>query len=204
MKNALKKVTKYFETRFNTACIRVNLPLLKYALPIWLNDMHVAEAPSFTQEMTGRDGDINPYLELGKWFIGKTPHTFPALSLALTERWKLDSEDTKKKLTSMREHLLKEFQELLGQNGIFLFPSHPTTAPFHNQPIYQPFNFIYTAIFNSLGLPVTQCPLGLSAEGIPTGVQVVGALYNDHLTIAVAKELQRAYGGWVNPGGFVG
>jgi len=29
--------------------------------------------------------------------------------------------------------------------------------------------------------------------------QVVGSLYNDHLTLAVAAELERAFGGWVPP-----
>lgn len=29
--------------------------------------------------------------------------------------------------------------------------------------------------------------------------QVVGNLHNDHLTLAVAAELERAFGGWVSP-----
>ena len=45
------------------------------------------------------------------------------------------------------------------------------------------------------GLPVTQVPLGLSREGLPVGLQVVGAPYQDHLTIAVAAQLERGLGG---------
>ncbi|KQK78985.1 fatty-acid amide hydrolase 2-like protein [Amazona aestiva] len=56
------------------------------------------------------------------------------------------------------------------------------------------------AIFNVLGLPVTQCPLGLSSEGLPLGIQLVAAPYNDHLTLAVARYLEEAFGGWVLPG----
>lgn len=29
--------------------------------------------------------------------------------------------------------------------------------------------------------------------------QVVGGLYQDHLTLAVAEELERGFGGWVPP-----
>ncbi|MGH0128027.1 UNVERIFIED_CONTAM: hypothetical protein FKN15_077321 [Acipenser sinensis] len=42
-------------------------------------------------------------------------------------------------------------------------------------------------IFNILGLPVTQCPLGLSTEGLPLGIQLVSNLYNDRLSIATAR-----------------
>ena len=48
-------------------------------------------------------------------------------------------------------------------------------------------------------LPSTQVPLGLSDDGLPVGVQVVSVHGNDHLTIAAALELERAFGGWVPP-----
>jgi len=48
-------------------------------------------------------------------------------------------------------------------------------------------------------LPATQVPLGLDDRGLPLGVQVIAARGNDHLTIAVALELERAFGGWVPP-----
>jgi fatty acid amide hydrolase 2 len=60
---------------------------------------------------------------------------------------------------------------------------------------------MYTAIFNVLELPVTQVPLGIGKRGLPLGVQVVGAHGNDHLTIAVARELEKSFGGWVPPRG---
>jgi fatty acid amide hydrolase 2 len=50
-----------------------------------------------------------------------------------------------------------------------------------------------------LGMPATQVPLGLSREGLPLGVQVAGRAGADHVTIAVAQELERAFGGWVPP-----
>ena len=60
-------------------------------------------------------------------------------------------------------------------------------------------NISYTMIFNVLGVPVTNCPLGLSKDGLPIGVQVVGMPFNDHMTIALAQEFEKAFGGWVSP-----
>jgi len=48
---------------------------------------------------------------------------------------------------------------------------------------------------------VTQVPLGLNREGLPLGVQVAGPHGRDHLTIAVALELEKEFGGWVPPAG---
>lgn len=51
-----------------------------------------------------------------------------------------------------------------------------------------------------LGLPVTQCPLGVGEEGLPLGVQVVAGKLQDHLTLAVALHLEKMFGGWKDPG----
>ena len=66
----------------------------------------------------------------------------------------------------------------------------------HNLPLLFPFNFSYTAIFNVLYMPVTQCPVGLSKSGLPLGIQVVAGNNKDHLSIAVAMEIERFCGGW--------
>lgn len=53
-----------------------------------------------------------------------------------------------------RDDLRREFDDMLGTNGVFIYPTHPTVAPYHNEPIIRAFNFSYTAIINLLGLPV--------------------------------------------------
>lgn len=95
--------------------------------------------------------------------------------------------------------LSDSFQELLGDNGIFLHLPSPRLPSYHHQTLFNPINFIYTAIINVLGLPSTQCPLGLSTKGVPLGIQVVGNRFQDHVTLAVARELEKAFGGWVAP-----
>ena len=77
---------------------------------------------------------------------------------------------------------------MLGEDGVLLYPSHSTPAPYHGQALVRTFNFAYTGIFNILGLPVTQVPLevrhivkisisrqvplGISSMGVPLGIQV--------------------------------
>jgi len=42
-------------------------------------------------------------------------------------------------------------------------------------------------------------PMGLNPRGLPVGVQVAAGLDRDHVSIAVALELERVFGGWVPP-----
>jgi len=88
---------------------------------------------------------------------------------------------------------------MLGDDGIFIYPTHPTPAPYHNEPLIKPFNFSYSGIFNVLGLPATHCPMGLNSRGLPIGIQVVAGPDQDRLTLAMAVELEKAFGGWVPP-----
>lgn len=99
----------------------------------------------------------------------------------------------------MGDKLAKELNHILGKNGVLLYPSHPTPAPYHGQPITKLINFSYTAIFNVLGSPVTQVPLGLGSWGVPLGTQVVAGLNQDKNSLAVAQELEKMFGGWVQP-----
>ena len=81
-----------------------------------------------------------------------------------------------------------------------LYPPYSHPAPFHLAPLLPPIHWIYAAIFNAMELPSTQVPLGLNRRGLPLGVQVVSVHGNDHLCIAVAQHLERAFGGWRPPG----
>ena len=51
-------------------------------------------------------------------------------------------------------------------------------------------------------LPASVAPLGLTQGGLPYGVQIVGPLYGDRTTIAVAGLLERSWRGFVPPPGF--
>jgi hypothetical protein len=59
-----------------------------------------------------------------------------------------------------------------------------------------PFDFVFAGIFNVLEFPVTQVPFGFDRHGLPLGVQIVARRGGDHLTLAVARVLEVARGGW--------
>jgi fatty acid amide hydrolase 2 len=84
-------------------------------------------------------------------------------------------------------------------DGVLLHPPHPRVAPKHGRTVGRPWVLAPTAIFNLLGMPATQVPLGLNRRGLPLGVQVAAARDNDHVSIAVAMALEQAFGGWIPP-----
>merc|ERR1719369_941089 len=96
------------------------------------------------------------------------------------------------------EMLRCEVTSLLADDGVLLSPAHPTPPPHHCQSYTKPFNFLYIAMHNVLGLPATVVPLGLSRTGLPLSIQVAAGPYNDHLTLAVARELEKPFG-WSPP-----
>jgi fatty acid amide hydrolase 2 len=95
--------------------------------------------------------------------------------------------------------LARELEEVVG-DGVLLHPPFPRVAPRHGGTVGRPWVLANAAVFNLTGQPVTQVPLGLDSKGLPLGVQVVAGRDRDHVAIAVALELERAFGGWVRPG----
>jgi fatty acid amide hydrolase 2 len=109
-----------------------------------------------------------------------------------------DSRRTRRLLAEGRA-IVAELVDAIGE-GVLLHPAHPRPAPKHGHTLGRPWLLTPAAVFNLAGVPVTEVPLGRSSEGLPLGVQVAAAIGNDHVTIAVALELERIFGGWRPPG----
>lgn len=84
-------------------------------------------------------------------------------------------------------------------DGVLLHPAQLSVAPRHLRSYGRPWLTIPAAVFNLAGVPVTEVPMGLGPGGLPVGVQVAAAHGADHLTIAIALELEAVFGGWVPP-----
>ncbi|XP_057337021.1 fatty-acid amide hydrolase 2-A-like isoform X1 [Microplitis mediator] len=102
-------------------------------------------------------------------------------------------------LNEKNESLKKQFQEILGDNGVIICPTFIDGSHYPYEIYPRVCDVTYMMIFNAIGLPVTQCPMGLNKNGLPIGFQVVGNVGQDRLTIAVAREVERAFGGWQPP-----
>ncbi len=57
-------------------------------------------------------------------------------------------------------------------------------------------------IVGAYNLPSTVAPLGATAAGLPIGMQIVGPLYGDRMTIEVARMLEHAWRGFTPPPGY--
>ena len=87
---------------------------------------------------------------------GVSEHTLPALGLALIEEIPKRFGDHSQQFISVGDAMKAELEELMGENGVMLLPTHPLIAPKHNEPLRKPFNFALTAIINALELCGTQ------------------------------------------------
>lgn len=180
------------------AKVRVeSIPGLWRTFDIWSAVMQAAGGPTFSEHL-GEGTPIPAFREIGKYFLGRSDHTWPALLLCVVE-------PLTKMMTSRQKWLVEEGRRLRADliarigDGVMLYPPFARLAPKHHTPLYRPFDFVYTALLNALELPATAVPMGLARERVPLGVQVVGRPGADHVTIRVAQELEAACGGWVDP-----
>ncbi|XP_050347395.1 fatty-acid amide hydrolase 2-like [Nymphalis io] len=194
----MEKVVEYFKIKHKIASEEKKIELLERSFPIWLNTMKSTEP--FGSYIIKDYTYCSIFREIIKSLLGLSGNTMIALFIALVDCEVVDFESEKYKYyRRIGENLEDIFKKMLGYDGVFIYPVQPTLAPYHNQPLMRPMNFIYTAIINSLGLPATTIPLGLNSEGLPIGIQVIANHNNDRLCLAVAEELEKAFGGWKEP-----
>ncbi|XP_062416812.1 fatty-acid amide hydrolase 2-B [Pungitius pungitius] len=200
---AQRKVVERLEADLGVKVQEVHFPEFRYGIQIWDTYMSLPDKegkpPTPFVELMGEPGKSTwPLWELLKRMVGRSDHTVAAIGLALLEKARVAEPSAF--IIQQKERLQKNVDELLGTDGVFLYPSHPRVAPKHHHPLFRPADCAYTGIINMLGLPVTQCPLGLGEEGLPLGVQVGAGKLQDHLTLEVALYLEKTFGGWRDPG----
>jgi Asp-tRNA(Asn)/Glu-tRNA(Gln) amidotransferase A subunit family amidase len=59
--------------------------------------------------------------------------------------------------------------------------------------------FSMSTYVNAISLPAAAVPVGRTPDGLPIGVQVIGRRYREMEVLAVARELEQAFGGWIEP-----
>jgi amidase len=61
---------------------------------------------------------------------------------------------------------------------------------------------VWPGIATAPGLPSTAAPIGLSENGLPLGVQIVGPYLEDRTPLVFAELMEREFGGFVPPPGY--
>ena len=197
LKAAQRAVADHLEG-LGATVVREPIPALRHGVEIWSAMLDAAGGAKFGT-LLGDGKRVQFLWQMLLWSVGRSPHTLPALGLAGLERLSGLTSGQLAKFVRMGDALRDDLEQRLGTDAVMLYPSFPDPAPRHYRPLLRPLRFGYTALLNVMQVPATQVPLGLARNGLPLGVQVVGAHGNDHLTIAVALELERAFGGWVPP-----
>jgi fatty acid amide hydrolase 2 len=175
---------------------RARISLLREAREIWLAMVREASDRPLAEWL---GPNLSLGRELGRWAFGRSDHTFPVLATALLERAPEAVHGPLERMLERGRMLREELLRRLGDHAVMLYPSYPQPAPRHGHALLRPAGWSYTAIFNVMGLPSTQVPLGLDSKGRPLGMQVVAGPGCDHLTLAVACVLQQQFGGWRAP-----
>ena len=74
--------------------------------------------------------------------------------------------------------------------------------PVNGQPQPSTTQMFWAGYSGAFHLPSTAAPLGLAADGLPVGVQIVGPRYGDLTCLKFAQLLERQYAGFQAPPGF--
>jgi amidase len=112
-----------------------------------------------------------------------------------------------------RVRLRAQWRELFKSFDAVICPIMPTPAyPHDHSPDQEtrrinidgknypyPDQLAWPGIATLPGLPSTAIPLGLSPEGLPVGVQIVGAWLEDRTPLKLAELIEREFGGFVPP-----
>lgn len=122
------------------------------------------------------------------------------------------------KTLTARENFTAAMESLFDHYDAFLCPVAATPAFTHRRPAvsapgkpievdgkkmpYWMATVYHTSIFNLTGHPVVVIPLGLSAEGLPIGVQVIGKLWQDMEILDIAAKLSAVLGPSPVPPGY--
>jgi amidase len=118
--------------------------------------------------------------------------------------------------TQQREHLRWAWHDFFGKHDLVLMPITATAAFSHDQSEPLPARrmrindaehpyfaqLFWAGLATAALLPSTVAPVGLTAEGLPVGMQIVGPEFADLSTIWLAGELARLIGGFQPPPGY--
>ncbi|HEX5910176.1 MAG TPA: amidase [Thermoleophilaceae bacterium] len=177
-----------------------SLKSIRRAMEYYLATLASGEVEEVWIQVGGTPGTRAPLRRIiGDAVRGRGDHTVALAILLAVERMGDRIPDKRNaKAVEAGRALAREVEDTIG-DGVLLHPPFGRVAPKHGRTVGKPWVILPAAIFNLMGLPATEIPLGLNPEGLPLGVQAVAGRDRDHVSIAVALELERVFGGWVPP-----
>ena len=100
------------------------------------------------------------------------------------------------KAQKLRTLIARDFATALEKCDAILAPTAPSAAfavgEKTDDPIAMYLNDVFTVPVNLAGLPGISVPAGLSTEGLPLGLQVIGRAFDEAMVLRVGEVLERA------------
>jgi aspartyl-tRNA(Asn)/glutamyl-tRNA(Gln) amidotransferase subunit A len=101
------------------------------------------------------------------------------------------------KAQKVRALVKQDYQTTFAKCDAILTPTSPSVAfkmgEKSDDPIAMYLNDIYTVSANLAGVPALSVPCGLSSEGLPIGVQLVGDFWSEGLLLNLAHKYETAF-----------
>ncbi len=98
----------------------------------------------------------------------------------------------------VRALILRDFNEAFAKVDAILTPTAPSAAfgigEKMDDPVTMYLNDVFTVPASLAGVPAMSVPAGLSAEGLPLGLQVIGRHFDEETVFAVSGAIERAAG----------
>lgn len=194
------KAAAYLKDR-GAEVVEISLPHTKYALATYYV-LAPAEASSNLARYDGiRYGLRNDGETLDKLYINTRTEGFGAevkrrimigtyvLSAGYYDAYYI-------KAQKMRRLIHDDFLNAFKQCDIILTPTSPVTAfpigdeSMKNNPINMYLNDVFTVSINLAGLPALSLPIGLSKDGLPYGMQLIGKPFDEGTIFNVAAKIE--------------
>ncbi|HVR68611.1 MAG TPA: Asp-tRNA(Asn)/Glu-tRNA(Gln) amidotransferase subunit GatA [Verrucomicrobiae bacterium] len=108
------------------------------------------------------------------------------------------------KAQKVRALIANDFTDAFKKVDIILTPSTPSAAfaagEKMDDPIAMYLNDVFTVTVNLAGLPGISVPAGLSAEGLPLGLQLIGKAFDEETVLKVGQVLEKSANFIARPG----
>ena len=102
------------------------------------------------------------------------------------------------KAQKVRRRIADDFDAAWGRVDAILTPSTPSAAfalgDRVSDPLAMYLNDVFTVTANLAGLPGLSVPAGLSGEGLPLGLQLIGRALDEETLFALGAAIERAAG----------
>ncbi len=127
--DALERVAVALAKR-GARVVEARLDKLSRSIEMWSAMLDAAGGASFA-ELMGEGTAVSGAGQLARWLVGRSPHTLPAIALALVEKVPRLMPGYAEKMVAETLELKHDVESLIDRGGVMLYPSYTKVATKH-------------------------------------------------------------------------